>query len=370
MNKNRIVCGMMLAAFLLLGLSLTVNIKPVKAWSGTITINEDGTISPSDAPIITSDNVTYTLTDNITSSGDGIDVERNNIVIDGAGYTIEGVGDGAAGIALIEMENITVKNVIITRFEYGIWLEGAVNCTIIGNTLINNTENGMEIWYESTNNRIIGNNIIDNNWTGIDIGLGSSGNIFYHNNFIGNQKHVESDESVNFWSGDYPLEGNYWDDYDGEDSDEDGIGDTPYSLPEGNVDDYPLMGPFRSFSTPLDSTVEVISNSTINSFQYFQSNGSIVMRASESMIGQTHGFCRIKIPKNLIQPTFTIKVNDVPVEYKTIFENQTLSIIYFAYNHSTVEITIVPEIQTFMVPMVLALLTVPIIRFVKKRKKP
>ncbi|MEM3699808.1 MAG: NosD domain-containing protein [Candidatus Bathyarchaeia archaeon] len=369
MNKNRIVYGIMLAVLLLFGFSLTVNIKPVKAWSGTITINEDGTISPEGAPIITSDYITYTLTGNITSSGDGIDVERNNIIIDGAGYTIEGVGDGAAGIALIEMENITVKNVIITRFEYGIWLEDADNCTIIGNTLINNTENGMEIWWGSDHNRIIGNNIINNNWTGIHIG-DSDDNIFYHNNFIGNKEHVKSYDSTNFWSGDYPLEGNYWDDYDGEDSDEDGIGDTPYSLPEGNVDDYPLMGPFRSFSTPLDSKVEVISNSTINSFQYFQSNNSIVMYASESMIGQTHGFCRIKIPKNLIQPTFTIKVNDVPVEYKTIFENQTLSIIYFAYHHSTVEITIVPEIQTIMVPMLLALLTAPIIRFVKKRKKP
>lgn len=133
------------------------------------------------------------------------------------------------------MENITVKNVIITRFEYGIWLEGAVNCAVIGNTLINNTEYGMEIWYESTTNTIIGNNIINNNWTGIHIGYDSSNNTFYHNNFIGNKKHVESYDSINFWSGSYPSEGNYWEDYEGEDSDEDGIGDTPYSITEGNL---------------------------------------------------------------------------------------------------------------------------------------
>jgi len=32
---------------------------------------------------MTVDNVTYTLTDNISNSADGIVVERNNIVIDG-----------------------------------------------------------------------------------------------------------------------------------------------------------------------------------------------------------------------------------------------------------------------------------------------
>ncbi|MEM3703119.1 MAG: hypothetical protein QXX79_01660, partial [Candidatus Bathyarchaeia archaeon] len=79
-----------LATLLLFCSSLAVNVKPVKAWSGTVYIGEDGSIYPSDAPIITSDNITYTLTGNITSSGDGIDVERNNIIIDGAGYTIEG----------------------------------------------------------------------------------------------------------------------------------------------------------------------------------------------------------------------------------------------------------------------------------------
>lgn len=178
-KKCKIALIAMLAALLLFDLSLVVNVKPVKAWSGTITIREDGTIEPSDAPIITYDRITYTLTANITTSGDGIDVERNNLIIDGGGYTIEGSG-GAAGIYLLEVGNVIVKNVIITRSDYGIWLEGASNCAIIGNTLMNNMENGMEIWWESTNNRIIGNNIINNGLTGINIGDDSSYNTFYH----------------------------------------------------------------------------------------------------------------------------------------------------------------------------------------------
>ncbi|MEM3090910.1 MAG: NosD domain-containing protein [Candidatus Bathyarchaeia archaeon] len=367
MDKScRIALITMLAALLLFGLSLVVNVKTVKAWSGTITIRADGTIEPSDAPIITYDRITYTLTGNITTSGDGIDVERANIIIDGAGYTIEGSG-GASGIYLMEIGNVIVKNVIIMRFDYGIWLEGAVNCAIIGNTLMNNVENGMEIWWESTNNRIIGNNIINNGLTGINIGYDSSYNTFYHNNFMDNGKHVTSYDSINFWSGGYPSEGNYWDDYEGEDADGDGIGDTPYYIAEENFDNYPLMSPFRSFDTPLGFNVDIVSNSTIDYFQYFTINGTIVIHASESQIGQTHGYCRITIPHSLMQPPFIIKVNDVQVEYTLIFENETLSIIYFTYPHSTVEITIVPEFQTLMA--LLPLLTLPTATIIVWRKR-
>lgn len=47
-------------------LALTFNVQPVEA-SGTIYIRADGSIDPPDAPVITLDNVTYTLTGNITS---------------------------------------------------------------------------------------------------------------------------------------------------------------------------------------------------------------------------------------------------------------------------------------------------------------
>jgi hypothetical protein len=70
-------------------LLLAFNIKPAKgAWTGTVYIRADGSIYPLDAPIMTYDNLTYTLTENITSSDNGIIVERDNIILDGAGYTI------------------------------------------------------------------------------------------------------------------------------------------------------------------------------------------------------------------------------------------------------------------------------------------
>ncbi|MGQ9461230.1 MAG: right-handed parallel beta-helix repeat-containing protein [Candidatus Bathyarchaeaceae archaeon] len=154
---KKIISGAVLM-FLLIGIvSLAFNISPAKAWTGTVYIKDDGSIQPQGAPITTYDLVTYTLTDNITSSDDGIVVESDNIIIDGAGYTVQGEGDGT-GIELIERINVTVKNVIIKGFGYGIWLEGSLN------------------------NHIIGNNITYNDWAGIEIGVSSNNSRLYHNN--------------------------------------------------------------------------------------------------------------------------------------------------------------------------------------------
>jgi parallel beta-helix repeat protein len=152
---------------------------PVVCGSGTIIIRADGSIDPPDAPIITYDNVTYTLTDNITSTADGTVVERDNIIIDGAGYTLEGSGLGAGiyvGIYLADRFNVTVKNINIKHFDFGISLERSSSSSIIGNNITANTYYGIELG--SSFNNIIGNNI-ENNWYGIY--LGSS-----FNNIIGN----------------------------------------------------------------------------------------------------------------------------------------------------------------------------------------
>ena len=52
----------------------------------------------------------------------------------------------------------------------------------------------------------------------------------------------------NFW--DNVSVGNYWSDYNGTDSDGDGVGDTPYVIDENNQDNYPLMAPFESLPSP------------------------------------------------------------------------------------------------------------------------
>ena len=124
---KKTVSGIMLTLLLFGIFSLAINVKPAKStWTGTVYIRADGSIDPPDAPIITYDNVTYVLTDNITSSADGIVVERDNIVIDGAGHTLEGTGEYPyKGVDLSGRSNVTIKNVTITNFYYGIYLSSS-----------------------------------------------------------------------------------------------------------------------------------------------------------------------------------------------------------------------------------------------------
>jgi len=143
-------------------LSLTFNIQPAKSeWTGTVYIRADGSIDPPDAPIITYDNITYTLTDNITSTRHGIVVERDNIIIDGASYTLEGTRTYPyKGVDLSGRSNITIKNTTITNFYYGIHLYESSNNTISGNNIANNGY-GILLYSSSNNNSITGNMFVD-----------------------------------------------------------------------------------------------------------------------------------------------------------------------------------------------------------------
>jgi len=92
-------------------MGLALNIQTIKA-SGTIYITADGSVDPDTAPISSVDNITYIFTDNIY---DEIVVERDYIVVDGAGYTLQGTGS-EIGIYLLLRSNVTIKNMEIKNF--------------------------------------------------------------------------------------------------------------------------------------------------------------------------------------------------------------------------------------------------------------
>jgi len=205
---KRKVSGIMLLLLLIGIFALAFNIQPVKA-SGTIYIMADGSIDPRDAPISTFDNVTYTFTDNIY---DSIVVERDNIVIDGDNYTVEGrYVSESKGIFLSGRSNVTIKNVTVKKFDYGIRLDGSSGNIIQGNTVTNNrhgiylylwsssnnivsdnnitANNGDGIWlYQSSNNTISGNNITNND-NGIYLWSSSNYNSISGNNITANNRH-------------------------------------------------------------------------------------------------------------------------------------------------------------------------------------
>jgi len=218
--------SMLMVTLLLIGfLGLVFSVRPAEA-SGTVYIRADGTVDPPIASVwIERDWDLYTFTCNIY---DSIIVERDNIVLDGGGYILEGDGSGK-GIDLTERSNVTVRNVKIKRFFHGvflcrssfnniygndieennlqsprydgIYLNDSFNNTISGNNIRNNgdgiefvaycsgnrvlgnniTNNyeGIDLWHSSLN-VVSGNNITDNNWDGIEV-LYSSWNIISEN---------------------------------------------------------------------------------------------------------------------------------------------------------------------------------------------
>ena len=98
----------------------------------------------------------------------------------------------------------------------------------------------LEITGNSGNNLFVGN-FIQGAFT-YDPVINCSGvNTFYHNNFIYVYWNKTTQSTYNQW--DNGSEGNYWNDYQGVDTNHDGIGDSPHLIDVNNQDRHPLTKP-------------------------------------------------------------------------------------------------------------------------------
>jgi parallel beta-helix repeat protein len=274
-----------LVLFCLTSLALISNAKSQSA--GAILINTDGTISGTNK-IQRSGNV-YTLTDDIYNSP--INVQCNNIVLDGAGFVLQGPTGWVSGLYAINLtcSNVTVHNFNIVGF-YEVGILGAYNGNNVYSNNITETDRAISIYADDYNVegnyladnhvgiRIVGkNNNITQNWilnnadgffitnstknriiankierNGIAINTDYGGFQVYHNNFI-NQTIGSGgswsatilltdyfSEATNTtlkpdWDNDYPSGGNYWSDYtsrypDATEIENSGIGTVPYVI--------------------------------------------------------------------------------------------------------------------------------------------
>jgi len=151
-------------------------IGTVKAES-TIYIRADGSVEGTNK-IQRVGNV-YSFTDHIY---DGIIVMRENVVIDGAGYMLQGVST-EYGIKL-ESSGVTVKNMKISNFEYGIYVYLTSHNNIISDNYINGNSNGIRV-RGTSNNTITGNNVTNN---GDGIYLSGTNNMLKNNQMKDNRR--------------------------------------------------------------------------------------------------------------------------------------------------------------------------------------
>ena len=140
-----------------------VTTQPVKPQSsGTIYIRSDGTVEGTDK--IQRDGNVYTFIDNIVNQS--VVVERDDIVVDGGGYTIQYGFDMRRGLTLNQVNNVTIINAVVK--ETG-----------------DPQQSGSGIYLRTTTNSIIANNTVTKNVYGIFV-AGSSGNIIAGNNVTSN----------------------------------------------------------------------------------------------------------------------------------------------------------------------------------------
>ncbi|MGA2683282.1 MAG: NosD domain-containing protein, partial [Candidatus Bathyarchaeia archaeon] len=170
--------------------------QPVKAQGYSFTINSDGSITPNNGLITTTDQKTYTLTTDITGT---IETERDNIILNGNGHTLQSPDPGFdTGIYFYGYpNNVTIENMKIANFEDGVTIGGsyiqvigntftncsyiAVNgyqddhCTISNNNIAEEPGENSGIWLLDANYTVISNNNITGGLWAVNTGYGTTG---------------------------------------------------------------------------------------------------------------------------------------------------------------------------------------------------
>ena len=175
------------------------------------------------------------------------DNSANNLILD------NNCSHNNEGIVVRTPNNTISGNYIEYNSEVGILLFSAdaynntQNNNITRNFIYNNNYGikftlvaGGVVGGESALNIFEGNRI-SNNTRGFEIDAGCNDNLIFNNTFSDNSDaNTVNNGNNNNWNS--STLGNYWDDYTGKDTNDDGIGDAPYVIPgsAGSQDNFPI----------------------------------------------------------------------------------------------------------------------------------
>ena len=143
------------------------------------------------------------------------------------------IENSVGGICVGISVNITISmNDVIGSSMGGIILQKLNHSFIINNNISQNGDFGISLagysYSESINNTISQNTIRNTNETGLGLTNFTKDNLIFNNEFINNSLNAQDNGTFNLW--DNGIIGNIWDDYDGVDANDDGIGDSPYLI--------------------------------------------------------------------------------------------------------------------------------------------
>jgi parallel beta-helix repeat protein len=183
------------------------------------------------------------------------------------------IWDNLYGIFIRFSRNNSIENAYVHTNVNAI-LAPECNYLKINNSNISNNDY-YAISLIGTSNSKITNNELFNNYYGIFLQPPSYHNIMHHNTIKDHIYYSSDTSSLNQW--DDGSEGNYWGNYDGIDSDFDGIGDEPYLISTAGEDRYPLVDfnntVFKILgSMPANESNLVPLSSTI---KFFLSEGAV-----------------------------------------------------------------------------------------------
>jgi parallel beta-helix repeat protein len=165
-----------------------------------IYIRSNGNIEPATVPIERTGNI-YKLTGNIILYT--IEIQRDNIVLDGAGHSILGnssrfkYDDGNNGVIVAGHNNINITRLSFEQGDTGVRISKSSNINIVGNTFSNGINTGVSL-QDSTHILIEDNDFIDTG--GNDhhsVSCSGSKNIIRNNRLIGSVRGIDLEGQSN-----------------------------------------------------------------------------------------------------------------------------------------------------------------------------